>query len=421
MSTIYYRLLNVSLQGITMGARFFFIFFLAKYLDPASVGYYGLFTATIGYCLYFVGLDFYAYVTREILKSSIDQRGKLLKGQIALSSVLYILFFPIALWFLRNSEWPEHLVLWFFPILFFEHFNQEMSRLLVALSEQIAASLILFVRQGSWAVVLVVLMNMSESTRNLDAVMALWTTAGALSAGLAIWKLRCLNIGGWLLPVDWKWIKKGIAVSLAFLIATLALRGVQTLDRYWLQALGGIEAVGAYVLMLGVAGTLLSFLDAGIFAYAYPALINNHHNNEQVAAKAKVRQVLLQTLLVSVAFGTISWIMLPYLLAWIDKPLYLKAINFYPWLLMAMIFNALSMVPHIALYAQGYDKPIIYSHIASLLTFILATWLLSDKFKALSVPMGLNSAFVMIFIFKAMAYWKICKEQNIQKSTFKVV
>jgi O-antigen/teichoic acid export membrane protein len=331
------------------------------------------------------------------------------------------LFLPLALWFLKNSEWPGHLVLWFLPILFFEHFNQEMSRLLVALSEQIAASLILFVRQGSWAVVLVVLMNVSESTRNLDMVMALWTTAGALSAGLAIWKLKRLNIGGWFLPVDWKWIKKGIAVSFAFLIATLALRGMQTLDRYWLQALGGIEVVGAYVLMLGVAGTLLSFLDAGIFAYAYPSLINNHHNNEQVEARAKVRQVILQTLLISVAFGIISWIMLPYLLAWIDKPLYLKSINFYPWLLMAMIFNALSMVPHIALYAQGYDKPIIYSHIVTLLAFIVATWLLSDKFQALSVPIGLSFAFLITFIFKTMAYWQVCKAQNTQKSPIQII
>jgi O-antigen/teichoic acid export membrane protein len=252
-------------------------------------------------------------------------------------------------------------------------------------------------------------------------VMALWTTAGALSAGLAIWKLKRLNIGGWFLPVDWKWIKKGIAVSFAFLIATLALRGMQTLDRYWLQALGGIEVVGAYVLMLGVAGTLLSFLDAGIFAYAYPSLINNHHNNEQVEARAKVRQVILQTLLISVAFGIISWIMLPYLLAWIDKPLYLKSINFYPWLLMAMIFNALSMVPHIALYAQGYDKPIIYSHIVTLLAFIVATWLLSDKFQALSVPIGLSFAFLITFIFKTMAYWQVCKAQNTQKSPIQII
>jgi O-antigen/teichoic acid export membrane protein len=95
MLTIYYRLLNVGLQAATMGARFFFIFFLAKYLDPASVGYYGIFTATIGYCLYFVGLDFYTYVTREILKSASDQRGKLLKGQVALSSIFcfYLLLY----------------------------------------------------------------------------------------------------------------------------------------------------------------------------------------------------------------------------------------------------------------------------------------------------------------------------------------
>lgn len=403
------RILNIGLRSATLGTRFLFIFFLAKYLDPASVGYYGLFTAAIGYALYFVGLDFYTYVTREILKAPNDQRGQMLKGQAALSGVLYVVLFPFAVFFLSQSGWPGQLPWWFFPILFLEHFNQELSRLLIALSEQITASVILFVRQGSWAIASVLLLNVHAPSRNLETVLALWAAAGIAAAAMGIWKLKRLRISGWRAPVDWRWIKKGIAISGAFLLATLAIRGVNTFDRYWLEALGGIDMVAAYVLLLGVAGTLMTFLDAGVFAFAYPALIQHHHKHEQARARARVRQVLWQTAILSVAFALVSWLLLPYLLRWIGNPVYLESAHFYPWLLLATVLNALGMAPHFGLYAQGHDKPIIYSHGASLVFFVVATWLFSDHFGPMAVLLGLNLAFALILVWKSLAYWRVCQ------------
>ena len=127
------RFINIGIHGANLGSRFLFIFFLAKFLDPAMVGYYGIFTATVGYCLYFVGLDFYTYVSREILKTNSAERGRLLKGQAALACALYVILLPVGILFLGRSGWPGHLVWWFFPILVLEHLNQELSRLLVGL------------------------------------------------------------------------------------------------------------------------------------------------------------------------------------------------------------------------------------------------------------------------------------------------
>lgn len=408
------RMLNIGLRTATLGTRFLFIFFLAKYLDPASVGYYGIFTATVGYALYLVGLDFYTYVTREILKTPAEQRGRLLKGQAVLSGALYLVLLPVGLAFLQQAGWPGHLAWWFFPILLLEHFNQEISRLLIALSEQITASLILFVRQGSWAIASVGLMILDTRSRHLEAVMALWASAGAVAAWIGIRKLRQLRIGGWRAPTDWRWIKKGIAVSTAFLVATLALRGIQTIDRYWLEALGGIEMVGAYVLLLGVASTMMVFLDAGVFAYAFPVLIKHNHDKEHTAAHAKVRRMLYQTLVFAAAFGIVSCLLLPYLLSWTGNPVYKNSLHWYPWLLMAMTLNAIGMVPHFALYARGCDKPIIHSHIGALLGFLVTTWAFSKTYAAMAVPLALNIAFALILVWKATAYWQLEKTNSNQ-------
>lgn len=403
------RFYNVFLRVATLSTRFLFIFFLAKYLDPSSFGYYGLFSAAIGYALFFVGLDFYTYVSREILKSPVEHRGQMLKGQAVLSGILYVIFFPVTVIFLAYADWPGLLPWWFFPLLILEHFNQEIFRLMIALSEQITASVILFVRQGSWAMASVLLLSFHPPSRNLDTVLALWAVAGFAAAAMGIWKINKLDLGGWRYSVDWQWIKNGIAVSGAFLIATLALRGVNTFDRYWLEALGGIDVVAAYILLIGVAGTLMTFLDAGVFAYAYPKLIEYHHLHEKAEARALVQRVLLQTVVFSVAFALVSWLLLPYLLRWIDNPVYNQSSNLYPWLLFATVLNALGMAPHYGLYAQGKDKPIIYSHGASLVFFIASTWLLSDRFGPMAVPMGLNLAFALILVWKSLAYWQTCK------------
>ncbi|KZE32436.1 hypothetical protein AVW16_11580 [Crenobacter luteus] len=355
--------------------------------------------------MYLVGLDFYTYTTREILKASNEQRGKMLKGQAALSCGLYLLLFPIAAVLLQQVQWPVGLALWFIPILVLEHFNQEVSRLLVALSEQLTASIILFVRQGSWALVIVALMAYDKESRNLHYVMASWAVAGVLAASLGLFKLGRLQLGGWRSAVDWRWVKKGIAISMAFLLATLALRGFQTIDRYWLESLAGIEVVASYVLFLGVAGSLMTLLDAGFISYAYPNFIKLYHQQKYGELNQSVRKLVLQTLFISAAFAIVSWLLLPYLLTWIAKPVYVKHISLYPWLLLAMVVNAFSMAPHFALYAQGKDKPIIYSHVAALIAFVASVMALQTSWPLLAVPIALNVSFAVVLAIKAFAYF----------------
>ena len=72
-----------------------------------------------------------------------------------------------------------------------------------------------------------------------------------------------------------------------------------------------------------------------------------------------------------------------------------------------MIVNALGLIPHYGLYAQGQDRQIIFSHIAALAIFISATWFLSTSHALLAVPIGLNLSFFVILIWKTTAYLKM--------------
>jgi len=400
------RFLNITLRAATLASRFLLIFFLARFLTPAQLGLYGLLTATIGYSLYLLGFDFYTFTTREILKRERNEWGGLLKDQAALSLVLYAIFLPLLSMIFLSGLLPWSLAGWFFPLLVLEHLNQELGRLLVAISEQLLASVMLFLRQGTWALGIPALMAVEPSTRTLHYVLGAWTIAGLIGALAGAYRLSQLHIGGWHKKIDWSWIANGLKVSVSFLSATLAIRGVFTLDRYWLQSLAGLDMVGAYVLFIGISGTLMAFLDAGVFAFSYPGLISAHQNKQPALFNQNLRSLLVQTCLLSAGFSVVSLLLLPSLLSWLGNPLYVAQQSLFPWVLIVMVLYAFGMVPHYALYAQGVDRPIIQSHIASLLLFVIATWLFAQRWPLLAVPLGLCVAFTLVLVWKTWAFFR---------------
>ena len=398
------RVANISFRLATLVSRFLFMFFLAKMMAPVQIANYGIFTVSIGYALYFVGLDFHAYVTREILRSDADQRGRMLKGQVALSTAVYILIFPLSFVFFKSQGWEIHMIIWYFPILVLELLNQEISRILVVLSEQLMASALTFVRQGIWPILVVLIMQYEERARELDTVMALWMLAGITAAFVGVWKLSSLNISGWYLPIDWKWVRKGVSISVAFLLATMALRGLQTFDRYAIENLDDVDLLAAYVVLIGIANTLPLFLDAGVFAFSYPALITLHHENKRGAARKQVGIMLFQTIAVCAIFAVVSIFALPHLLDWIENPVYMNASHLYPWILAAIVLNGMGMVPHYALYSMRKDKPIIFSQVAGLVLFLSYLLFNTGSFSVNTIIGGLILSYSVIAVWKAMAY-----------------
>jgi O-antigen/teichoic acid export membrane protein len=398
------RLINIALRGMTLASKFLLIFFLARFLEPAELGVYGLLTATISYALYLLGFDFYTFTTREILKCSRNEWGGLLKDQGALSLVLYAIFLPLLSLVFIKGLLPWHVAGWFFVLLVLEHLTQELGRLLIAISEQLLASAVLFLRSGIWAVAVTALMFVTPEARSLDVIMGAWTAGGILALLLGVYRLNRLGIAGWRKEIDWNWIWKGLKVAIPLLLATLAIRGVFTLDKYWFGSLAGLDVLGAYVLYIGICNALMSFLDAGVFAFIYPGLISAYNKQDSAAFRHGLRKMLIQTLVLTAAFSLIAIVLIDPLLNWLDQPLYLEHKNLFQWLLLATLLYAVGMVPHFALYAQGQDRPIIHSHIASLICFIPTTWLASIHWPDLAVPLGMCTAFALILIWKSWAY-----------------
>lgn len=81
------------------------------------------------------------------------------------------------------------------------------------------------------------------------------------------------------------------------------------------------------------------------------------------------------------------------------------------WLLLVTVPYAIGMISHYVLYTQGRDRPIIHSHIASLLVFLSATWSFAHYWPHLAVPMGLCTSFLSILCWKSWSYFRLTAAQ----------
>ena len=398
------RLLNLSLRAATLVSKFALIFVLAKFLEPAEVGLYGLLSATVFYVLFALGFDFYTFATRELIVADRRNWAGMLRDQGVFYGITYTALLPLCLLLFWLGFLPWKLAIWFFPLLALEHLAQELNRLLVAISEPLWASIVLFVRSGVWAIIAALWMWLDPAQRTLGFVLAAWTSGVLLSCLLGASRLRGFNRASLQRAIDWPWIRRGIRVAFPFVLATLSLRGLYTVDRYWIEALGGLEQLAAYVLFVGIANAIMSFLDAAVFTFAYPALIASAGKGDRTTFDRQMRRLGQHTLVVTLGLAIAAILCAGPLIDWLDRPSYTQHFGLLYWTVLAAALSGISMIPHYGLYARRKDRPIIFSHLASLPIFFLASFALIPLLDIAAVPAAMALAFLFLLLAKLAAF-----------------
>jgi O-antigen/teichoic acid export membrane protein len=396
----------LSLRVATLFAKFALVLALAKYLPPADVGTYGLLFATIIFLLMALGFDFYTYAHRELIVSDKSRWAGLIRDQAVFYGFTYLALLPVCLLVFVAGLLPWNLAVWFLPLLALEHIAQEFNRLLVAMSQQGWASVVLFVRHGIWAIVAVLWMYFSPAQRSLEFVLLAWLVGLVLAVALGCFRLARLDRASLQADIDWSWIKRGIKVAVPFLVASLTLRALFTVDRYWMEALAGLDTLAAYVLFFGIANAVFSVVDATVVSFMYPRLVAATRQGEEGRFRHLLRALTWQVLLATSVFSVAALVCIHPLLQWLDKPVYTAGLPFFYWLLAATVFFCLSMIPHVGLYARRRDKAIVAAHILSLPVFASATVLLIPVLQAAAVPAGLAVAFLFLAVFKEICFLK---------------
>lgn len=406
------KLINLILRGSTLVCKFGLVFFLAKFLAPEVLGLYGLILVTVSFLLYLYGLDFYIFATREVIHASPIQKTVLIRNQLTLYLLLYIVVSPCFLILFILGQLPWYIAPLFFAVAILEHLAQEANRLLIALAAPIFASVVLFFRSGLWSAILILLMYLRPEYRNLESVLSLWLAGLFIALGFAIFQLRTMgiiiNFKG---NTNWNWLYSGLKVALPFLIGTLALRAIYTIDRYWIEAYFDLRQLGVYAFFASVAGTLMTVLDATVFTFMYPQLIAANASQQHFSLAFK--QLLHQTLIWTVVSVVAAITLIHPVLFWLQQPLYQEHSPIFYGLLFMNVMMALSMIPHYALYAQKHDKSIIYSHILALFLFIILLLLFGAK-SMLAVVFSLCGITGFLLSSKTYFYLKFRTEAKVK-------
>ncbi|WP_313130862.1 lipopolysaccharide biosynthesis protein [Stutzerimonas nitrititolerans] len=395
------RVFSVALRVGVLVAKFLLIIALANYFEPEDVGMYGLFVGTVGYFVFAAGFDFYVYSNRELISTAKERWREMLRDQAVFYLVAYIVVMPFLLGLFYFNVLPIAYAGWFIVILVVEHLTQEATRLAVAISRPLLSSVISFVRAGLWVVVLVVWMYFFPEHRTLDILFGFWLVGGLLAFLLSLSVVLSLDKTRSLASINWQWIKLGIKVAFPFFLGTMALHGIFIFDRYAVKFISSLEILGAYVLFLGIANALMSFLSAGVFIFYYPKMIEAYKEKNRNLFFSALRSMGIQVLVFSGVFSLVVMVCIDPLLIKVGKPVYMEYSYILPWLLLAFSLQAFSMLPHYALYAAKNDRPIIVSQFISLPLFLVFVVLLARcGVDGLAVPASLSLIFAFMLIWK---------------------
>lgn len=398
------RLLNISLRGVTLISRFLFVFVLAKFLEPVEVGLYGLLGATISYVMMALGFDFYTYSTREMIVTDRSKWAAMLRDQGVFYGISYVVLLPVCGFIFWYGFLPWSVAIWFFPLLVLEHIAQEFNRLLVALSEPLWASIVLFVRSGAWALGVSIWLLFFPAQRSLNFVFTVWAMSVFVACVFGAFLLRRLAPGSLVCQIDWFWIKRGLCVAFPFVLGTLSLRAFYTFDRYWMEVLGGLDVLAVYALFIGVSNAIAGFLDASVFSFSYPSIVAAAGKKNNLEVLKKIKCMYIHAFIVIIVLSFLALIICNFIVDEIGRAIYIDNFIFIYWIILANAFFSMSMVPHYGLYALRKDKLIILSHICAVPIFFISIMTLNSFFGVLAVPVGVSITFLFLFGMKVLMF-----------------
>lgn len=397
------KIYNLLIRGATLASRFVLVIFIAKFLSTEELGAYSLFAASITYALFFVGMDFYTFSSREILSVDKSLWFGIVKNQFVFYLLFYFIGFPLIYSLFYFGFLPKQLILWFYLILVAEHLAQESMRLLVVFDKAFLANISLFIRSGVWVYAAVVIMFFSDGLREVTTILGLWLVGSSLSILLVIPQLKRLHqISASSQKIDFSWMLQGIKVAIPLLIGTLALRSIYLVDRYSLSYFANLSAVGIYSFYSSFASALLAFVDAVVVMQIYPKIVSSVKNNDLNGLVYYKRKFVKSVSILSLILVVLLPVGVYLLLLWMNKSEYLEYIPLLALLMLSSIIYSYALLPHYELYAHNEDKKIITSSVLAAIVGVIIMPVGAYYYGVYGVAGGQVLAVTFLYVYKIM-------------------
>ena len=399
----FFPIINLFLRGLTLLSKFLFIYVIAKFYSVDDVAEYTLFTSIIVYSVYIVGLDFYTYSNRNMIVNEKHNISNEIFNQILLYFFVFFVFVVLFYLFKFNEIIGISHPILFLIILFSEHLSQEFTRILIVLEKQVAASFCLFLRTSTWCVVSTILIYWGGIS--LYNIFIIWAVFSYVSMFFGVFYVhRKVNFKFSLFSLNLKWIKKGILISLPFIIASLAYRFSFVFDRYFLEDYFNSTIVASYAVYAAICSSLVYVFDALVLQFSYPKLIKEYSSKNFDIFKILVNQLIIKSVLIISLLFLFVLIISGYLLSYLGEPAYIDNFKCFIVILFGYLFYSLSYVPHYILYSMSDDRWILISSLVIPLIFVSGVLIVSNviEFSFFYFSCVLLISFIMSFLVKSV-------------------
>jgi O-antigen/teichoic acid export membrane protein len=307
-------------------------------------------------------------------------------------AVLFVLFIVLTIVGVTN----EFLTITMLFLLIFEHLGMEFFRVFVAIEKVLIANIILFVRTGTWPLLLIYQLLYTTKEITLTTIMTYWMTASIVSVVLSI-PFIYNELRGTKFYIDKKWIKRGTKVAALFFIATFSQKIIEFSDRYIIDLLLGAKSLGIYSFYFQLANVVNVTIFTILISFTYPKIIYFIDKKKKKEAAIEVKKLKKYIVILICAYAILLSIILPYILDLVGKTeLYEFQVVFYIFLIGNLFFN-LSFASHYALLAIERDKELMKISIG------LAVFSLVANFTAVAY-FGIIGAVIVFAISSLLLY-----------------
>jgi O-antigen/teichoic acid export membrane protein len=372
---------NLTLRSLTLVSKFILVLFIARYLSPEELGIYGLVSVTIVMAIYFLGMDFYTYNTREILAGAEADQARLVRDQLAFHGVVYLAVLPVLLLVFIGGFLPWRYIGWFYVLLVLEHLSQESHRLFLILSRSVIANMILFLRSGAWVYAVLALIYFKADTKSLTTIWSGWIIGVSLSLALSVYFLRTLD---WRKarrsPIDWQWIRRGLKKSLIFFGASMTMQAVQFAERYIVKYFNGEAMVGVYTFFANIANVIPTFIFTGIIAILYPKIVSAFQKGKHDEYRELMRKMGTGVISGALILSVIAVISVRPVLNVVGKSIYNDHLAIFWIMIMSVSIMITSFIPYYGLYVRRLDRYILISTVTAVGVGLIFNLLLTPIF-----------------------------------------
>jgi O-antigen/teichoic acid export membrane protein len=399
------QFLNVLLRLLPLAAKLVLMLYMGRYFSLANMGIYGLVFGSVIILNTIVGQGFGFVVARDIVHVSPLTAAYKMRDQALLYGINYLGLIVASLVLMQTDIGSAHsrTILFTLLLTILEGYAGITNANMNSLNQQLMGNAMFFVRAGLWVVPVVVLGIIDPAWKTVDVVLISWIMGVAASLVITLWYWRGMPWRAVLQKsADWNWVFSGVKKSSLIWLGTLGLNGGTYVDRFVVEHFLSIDDVGVVTFYFSFASAMLTLMQSGVLAFAYPRLIAMHRDGHTAKFMHEARQALWQVALGAGLMALTLAVIVPLLGLYTERPaLVNSSVTLWLMLFGSWVRSNAETLNYI-LYARHQDRAIWLGNLLFLIPAIGGNALLVP---IIGLP-GIGWATVVAAVFLLLWRWR---------------